>query len=249
MTKVGNVSKVGKRHILAKEICQDRSVSGERIYLSGGNDGTPVAERIHYIAVADGVGSAAYGGIGADYALKVFLENVEKLYRVICCTDDSKKANQSFNKFMRFLRHSAIHFAENIGATKEELATTLSFAIVGTEKTLVVSIGDSPVCIKLAGKNLIRKTGNVEGALSNETVSAFSSCSWDVVYAEVFETSTVEAVFCVSDGADLITHPKDDTDPIEWIKDILNGDEDIDHIASEIVGLQNDDVSIAYIAT
>lgn len=246
MAKYGNVTKVGKRHIAAKEICQDRSISGECLY-SSGKDSTPIVETIRYIAVADGVGSSRYGGIGADYALTLFLNNIEKLYCNIVDTEDHDHANDSLDKFLKFFRASGAQYAKNIGTTKEEMATTLSFAIIGGRRTFVLSVGDSPVCVKLKGKNLVRETGNIKDGFANETVSVFSSCCWDVVHAEVFETESLEAVFCVTDGADILTRPKDDIDPIDWIRDIISGDETVDHIATEIVNLQNDDVSIAYI--
>lgn len=246
MVKLCNVSKIGKRHIASKQLCQDRSISGERIVYLRKNV-PPTIESIKYIAVADGVGSSRYSGTGADYAITLFLNNIEKLYYNIVIEEDHDKANRSLDKFLRFMRASASQYAENIGTTKEELATTLSFAIMDNKRTFVLSVGDSPVCVKLKGRNLIRENGNIKDGLANETVSVFSSCCWDVVHAEVFGTDDVEAVFCVTDGADILTHPKDGIDPIDWIKDIIGGNETVDHIATEIVNLQNDDVSIAYI--
>lgn len=234
-----SISIVGKHHKSKGELCQDRSASG-KVYV-----GDDKKESVYFIAVADGIGSEVNSGFGAELACNIIKDNVKMLYKRVLNEKNSALAQEAFKAFLEFVRMKAIKHAERLGTERNTMGTTLSFAIMGKDSTFIVSMGDSPVAIKFTNGEFITKTGNYD-EYACSTVSAFSSVAWSCIYAAKWPTSDIEGIFITSDGGDMLTHPKDGVDPLEWTRSVKLKS-DLEEIAKQIVDLQHDDVSIAYL--
>lgn len=236
-----NISIAGRRHKELNELCEDRSCNGSVRNDSG--------REIHYIAVADGVGSEKYSGIGAEFAISKIQLHAAMIHHNLGDEQYGNTLKKRILGFFHNLRTSSIQYASNLGTTKESMATTLSFAVADDEKTFICSAGDSPICVKLKGQEAFVITGN-NAQFIGETVSAFSSTSWDYINIKEFNTKDVERILIISDGAELLIHQKN-PDPTYWIKEAASGTKHdaynyLQDMVYKLIKLQRDDVSIAF---
>ncbi len=135
MTKksFGAIFQQGQYHREHDLLCHDRAIAMR--------DGD-----LTILVLADGMGSPAYRcpDIGAQFAVNYFREHAREIHGLL----GREKFCDDLRKILQGLEDKAKIFAKRIGATVDDMNCTLSFAIIGPEKTVQVAIGDSPIYVK-----------------------------------------------------------------------------------------------------
>jgi hypothetical protein len=250
---MGNISIRGRHHEQLGLICQDRSMSASVVVSLKHNQ----FDRVRIIGVADGIGSHKHSNVGASCLMEFIKSKAETIYAMLAFptggTTETVIAPGSITLgdddvsmryyFLNALRDAVTDYATQLGITKEEMGSTLSFAMMGFQYTFVFSIGDSPIGVKLKDGSVEVGMGDSKPGAKNATYSAFSSRGWDQHYFVRYSTSDVESVFAMTDGAEALLQDES----AQWVK-LVNRNKSLKERAEVLRDSpgQMDDVSFAY---
>ena len=123
-------------------------------------------------AVADGAGSAKLADLGANIAVKIALETLEKQI-------NSVDINVVWEDYLKLALNEALTAIQNESVTQEievrELATTLIIGIATPELVAVAQVGDGAIVVEDKTGNILELTIPASGEYLNETVFLVSS--------------------------------------------------------------------------
>lgn len=129
MWKLAHALSIGSSHLKTGSPCQD--------YLACKLNGQGVIA----LVVADGAGSASFGGDGAKAAVEAVIEHIEN-------TDASFPFERIISEAVGRARERVLALAEQAGCDKSDFATTLICAIASEQEFCAAQIGDGVLCVR-----------------------------------------------------------------------------------------------------
>ena len=242
----------GLYHIEHNTLCHDRAIAVQ--------DGD-----LTILTLADGMGAEQYRcpDIGAQFAVIYVRDHAHEIYDLLkySRSDEEKKlkwetgkGDKLFKKdlieILRRMEDEAIVLAKQIGVKIDDMNCTLSFAVIGPEKTIQVAIGDSPIYVQTKDElNFVYGNGTME--IDKGTLSAYhmdySRWGMDI---QVGFTDDLESILIMSDGC-LGYHKAEELKELSkhlpyWFDDIADGEATKEEAIQSLVNLGYDDCSFAY---
>ncbi len=249
--QIGSTFLIGKSHVKNKTICQDRAIAID-------------TGKLKILVVSDGMGSYEHAHLGAEFAVNYIKENADNFYSLLKFhfdndrniiwdkPNDKKQFRQNLIKQLFEMQNQAEDYAFRIGLTLEDLHCTLSFVLIGEDRMLSLSIGDSPIFIKKGGKLQVISEEKPEGENVNITHSVMhmelSAHHFNVAIDSINE---LETVVIMSDGC--LGYEKENfendhniVDLPKWYYKMIKGKVSITDTIIKLVKQGYDDCSFAF---
>lgn len=134
-------SMAGTSHTSAGTLCQDRSLCSV-LETSGAGD-------VLVAAVADGAGSAARGGDGAECSSRTFLDEIERFYALD--PHPSSITRDTMSQWLRVLRNKLEVMAAEEELRLQDFAATLIVVVAETDYVAFFQIGDGAIVVSPYG--------------------------------------------------------------------------------------------------
>ena len=206
MWKTLNYEVVGKSHIKAKKVCQDKTFTYKE-------NNTVVS------ALADGAGSYEYSDVGAIIACKSICkylgDNFDELINI-------SNANEVITKIVNHVLTDIEAKAEEMHCGKEQLSSTLLCVAIKNEDVMVFHVGDGLIA-GLKNGELKTLTMPDNGEFANATYFITSSRAYEKARLLKGKTTGFEGFALMSDGSTASLYNKKLQKPANAIAKLIVG--------------------------
>jgi hypothetical protein len=179
-------SEVGTAHQAIDAECQDSCFTNVET--------DPAKSPLLAIFVADGAGSAANGGLGAELAMEAASAFVSKLYAL----SEFSLNKQWAKECLQAVREKIYETAERNKAKARDYACTFLGVVASSSETLLTQIGDGGIVVDV-GDGLVAPIAPMTGEYANMTNFVTDDNAIDILQVKVF-SSLAHKVAVFSDG-------------------------------------------------
>ena len=171
--RVVSASVIGTSHVRAGDICQDSCLALVEI----------ISNRLPLLSifVADGAGTAVYGGEGAELAIQTSATFVAKAHEL-----PGFEMNDNFAvECVSAVRDRIYAQAEKVGSTARDFACTFLCVLSSSQGTLVMQIGDGGIVLDV-GTGLNVPVVPMSGQYANMTHFITDEDAMDILVSKFF---------------------------------------------------------------
>lgn len=206
MWKTLSYEVIGKSHIKANKVCQDKTF-------------TLTSNNVLVAALADGAGSCEFSDVGAIIACKSICNYLSNNFDELIQIDN---ANEVIAKIINYVCDSLMQKAENMKCDIEKLSSTLLCVAIKNDDVIVFHVGDGLI----AGvKNFELKTLTMpdNGEFANATYFVTSPRAYEKARLLKGKTEGFQGFALMSDGSSASLYNKKTKMPVKGIAKLISG--------------------------